>query len=397
MEPTRLCKGWNVPAHEVAESGYTPSAWKRGWKYCKECDKGYRAGRKEQAAAGLPRTRHYVVPSFENLSFNDAETNESVTTRGHDYIPNPDLMKLWQAVVGNTLQNGADPANLLFLGPSGSGKTDAAQYLAEKVNLPYTKVDAASMTDPESWFGTREIVVEEGVSVTRYTPSAFARAIQAPGVIHIDEINRVDDEHRNVLLPLTDGTGRVTNPLTGEIVVRNKHAFVIMAGNRGLQFTGISNIDPAFMTRALTVEFDYLPPDKEVDIAVQETGVDPDIAAIFARFAQETRIKAKNDPDFSPVSTREVLAASRLVAGGLTHDLAIKFVVLNGASGEGGSASMRSELEKIWAGVRVLVKSAPGAPKVAPSTGSGLICPDCGTQAVPGVTTFCASCGASLQ
>lgn len=442
-EPSRACKGWDTPAHEVPESGFTPSAWRRGWKYCKSCDRGYRQGRKGQERS-VTRTRKAVVPSFDSISFNDTEVNDSVTERGHDYVPDPDLMELWKTVVGNTLKNGAPPANLLFLGPSGSGKTDGAQYLAEKVNLPFTKVDAASQSDPESWFGTREIVVEEGVSVTRYLPSAFCTAIQEAGVVFIDEINRVQDETRNVLLPLTDGTGRVTNPLTGEVIVRHPHAFVIMAGNRGLQFTGTSNIDPAFMTRALTHEFTYLDQAREAEIAVQETGVDDAVAAVFARFAHETRLKAANDPDFAPVSTREVIAASRLVAGGLSHDLAIKFVVLNGASGEGGSASMRQELQNIWNGVRVIVKKVNGGaspntswrcpvhgrvrhiaagtssagvtyaafnacpefscgktedkdplPKVS-VPGGGVVCNDCGSQNASGVTTYCTSCGAAL-
>lgn len=446
----RQCAGWNVPAHAAQESDFTPSAWRRGWKYCKNCDRGYRSSRKDQAPLAVPRrSRKVVLPSFDTIDFNSAEINESVTERDHEYVPNPELMQLWKTVTGLTLQAGAPPANLLFLGPSGSGKTDGAQYLAEKVNLPFTKVDAASMTDPESWFGQREIVVEEGVSVTRYTPSAFATAIQEPGVVFIDEVNRVDDEHRNVLLPILDGTRRVTNPLTGEIIERHPHCFVVMAGNRGLQFTGISNIDPAFMTRSMVVEFDYLKPDREAEIAVQATGVDEAVANVLARFAQETRMKSQADPDFSPISTREVIAAARLVAGGLSHDLAVKFVILNGTSGEGGSASMRSELEKIWAGVRPLLTTAPvsaspqtdwrcpthgrvkhvpagtsaatgkpygafnscpefgcdktqdknpeGFPGAAPAPMSGVVCNDCGRQNAPGVTTFCASCGGPLS
>lgn len=450
MEPTRTCVGRERPPHEVPESGYTPSAWTRNWKYCKQCDKIYRADRKNQTrdAGTPPRTRRVVLPSFESIDFNAAEDNDSVTERDHEYVPDPSLMSLWKTITSNTLANGVPPANLLFLGPSGSGKTDGAQYLAEKVNLPFTKVDAASMTDPESWFGTREIVVEEGVSVTRYNPSDFVKGLQAPGVVFIDEVNRVDDEHRNVILPITDGTGRVTNPLTGEIVVRHPHCFIIMAGNRGLQFTGISNIDPAFMTRAVVVEFDYLDQATESRVLTQATGVDEDYAGVLVKFAAETRMKARSDPDFSPISTRELIMAANLIAGGLDYDLAVKFVVLNGASGEGSSASMRSELEKIWAGVRVIVKrlrgndpnsgwrcpthgrsvyrpsgvsskdgkpydafnacpeitcektqdkNPEGMPGAVPSGSAGIKCSDCGSQNPPNVNTFCTSCGAPLS
>ena len=56
---------------------------------------------------------------------------------------------------------------------------------------------------------------------------------------------------------------------------------------------------------------------------------------VFVRFANETRAKAKIDPEFLPISTREAIEMGRLVKDGLTRDLAVKFTVLNGASSEG--------------------------------------------------------------
>lgn len=275
----------------------------------------------------------------------------------HEYVPMPDLAALWHAVVTGAKTRPA--ANLLFIGPSGSGKTDGARYLAALVGLPFTKVDAASMTDPEAWFGTREIVVQDGVAVTNYRPSAFVEAIQKPGLTLIDEVTRVRDEHRNVLLPLIDATRSVMNPLTGEVIYRHPQNFIVMAGNVGLHFTGTNAIDPAFMTRALTVEFDYIDAETETRIVREASGCDVDSATVFVRFANETRAKAKIDDQFIPISTRECIEAGRLVADGLTRDLAVKFVVLNAASGEGGSSSIRQELQSIWNGVRAIVPSSP--------------------------------------
>ncbi len=83
--------------------------------------------------------------------------------RTHAYIASKDLRMLFDAaLVGATKR----PAGVfLFVGPSGSGKTDGAENLAQEANLDFTKVDAASMTDPEAWFGTREIVVQDGVGL----------------------------------------------------------------------------------------------------------------------------------------------------------------------------------------------------------------------------------------
>jgi MoxR-like ATPase len=272
-------------------------------------------------------------------------------TMSHEYVAPQGLKDLW-AAVSMSVALGDHPDNLMFLGPSGCGKTQGAQYLAGLVGLPFTKVDAAAMTDPESWFGTREVVVQDGASVTTYRPSTFVLAISRPGVVLIDEINRVRDEHRNVLLPLLDGTHRVTNPLTGDVVVKHPQCFIIMSGNRGLQFTGTYAVDPALMTRAITWEFDYIGADDEERIVKEATGCDDDTAKLFVRFANETRTKAKIEPDFAPISTREVLAAARLAKRGINPDLAAKVVVMNSASAEGGAASARVGLETIWAGIR---------------------------------------------
>lgn len=447
-----MCQGFNTNPHEADESEYSPNAWLRKWKYCRKCDSGYRASRKVGVAAipeaGARRRAVVAPPPIVQFSNTPPEAKE------HDYVPDPTLMAVWGVVTNLTMNAGADPANFLFLGPAGSGKTEGAKFLASQAGLPFTKVDAASMTDPEAWFGTREIIVQEGVSVTKYVPSSFVEALQKEGVLFIDEMNRVDDEHRNVLLPILDATGTVINPLTGEIIARHKHCFIIMAGNRGLQFTGTSNIDPAFMTRALTFNFDYISIEDEKRIAMQATGCDLDTAHVFARFAEDTRTKAKADEDFAPISTREVLVACRLVAGGLSRDIAAQVAILNAASSEGGAESHRQELQNIWQGVRLSVASGSGSPDAAqsssdwkcptheqvkrvpagtsaagkpysafnacpvfqcphtedkdraaglwplptqaPNTAVGKTCSECGTVNASGRTTFCSGCGATL-
>lgn len=283
----------------------------------------------------------------------DEKAEEPATGERHRYVADKDLLALWHAITTNTLKNGRDPANMIFFGPSGSGKTTGAKHLADLVGLPFTKVDAASMTDPESWFGTREIVVENGLAVTKYIPSNFVIGVQQPGVVFIDEVTRVDDEHRNVLLPLCDGTGIVTNPLTGEYLQRHPHCFIIMAGNRGLEFTGTSAVDPAFTSRAYVVNFDYISEADEKSIVMEDTGCDEPTAQVFTRFAADTREKAKNEPEFIPISTREVIKAAEAVHGGLDRDLAAAFAVMNAISAEGGDESRRQELQDIWNGVRV--------------------------------------------
>ncbi len=299
----------------------------------------------------LPDFRAPALEAAADKNGEESDEGEVVSEATHDFVPMPELIEAWGAVT-NDAAKGGHPFNLLFLGPSGSGKTEAALYLADLVGLPFTKVDAAAMTDPESWFGTREVVVEDGAPKTVYRPSAFVLAIEEPGVLLIDELNRVRDEHRNVLLPLLDGTHQVTNPLTGDAVVKDPRCFIIGTGNRGVQFTGTYAVDPALMTRMLTIPFEYAPAPAEIKIAMDASKCDEAIATLFVRFANESRERSKSDPDFQPISTREVIAACKLVSSGATRDLAADIAIINQASPEGGAQSVQAGLQLVWNGVR---------------------------------------------
>ena len=351
---TRTCAGYDRSAHDVYPGVVN---WRNDTiKYCRDCDRAYRA------AHAKPRTRapqvksEPAVPSLAGFVGEEFAT-DAEAERSHEYVPMPGLLELERVLAAGAQKRPA--ANVIFVGPSGSGKTDGARDFAARVGLPFVKVDAASMTDPEAWFGTREIVVTGGVAVTEYRPSTFVEWVQRPCVLLIDEVSRVRDEHRNVLLPLLDATRQVMNPLTGGIVTRHPQCFLIMAGNIGINFTGTNAIDPAFWSRSRVVEFDYVDAVNEARIVREASGCDDSDAQVFVRFAGETRSKAKVDDSYSPISTRELIEMGRDVADGMTRDLAVQFNVLNAASSEGGFSSVRGDLEKIWNGVRTWKPPVP--------------------------------------
>lgn len=309
------------------------------------------------AATGQVATKTYSTPSpvaekaaekVAELAVVDPEGVKDL--KPGDYIQSVEVLATWVAVQ-KIAKSGMAAPNLLFKGPSGSGKTEAARDLAKLSELPFFKVDASAMVDPEAWFGTREVVVEDGAPKTIYVKSAFVEALEQPCVLLIDEINRVADAVRNILIPLFDDSRQVTNPLTGQIVKRHPLCFVIMTGNVGIAFTGTYAIDPALLTRALTTNFAYLANDDEIAVVVARTGLARSQAQVLVRFAGDTRQKAATDEDFLPVSTREVLSAAFLVAQGLDMTTAVRQSVINSASEEGGAESQRAQLEYLWKGI----------------------------------------------
>lgn len=358
--------------------------WKAGATYCSHHEAVYREMRRTAKANG-DVTPSRKTPAFTGVKVTLSDAPVSTGDRTHEYIVNPELGALWNCELAGMAQG--DPGGaFLFFGPAGSGKTDGAEALAAMTGLEFTAVDAASMTDPEAWFGTREIVVQDGVAVTDYRPSVFAESIQKPGVTYIDEITRCRPEGINILIPVLDHTRKVTNPLTGEIIHRHPQNIIIMGGNVGVNFVGTNAVDPAFWTRATKVEFNYLPEDEEKKVLMDATGVDIDTAYVLVRFANDTRQKAQNDDEFTAISTRELLTTAKRVARGLDRDLAVKFEILMGTSNEGGNASLRNELNNIWNGVRAAKdpSNAPKAPAAGPtaSTSSDWTCPTHGTVKV---------------
>jgi len=224
-----------------------------------------------------------------------------------------------------------------------------------------TKIDAPSIPDPEAWFGTREVVVEDGAPKTVITDSAFVSAIQRPGVLIIDEFNRATDHTRGIVLGLLDDSRAVTNPLTGQPLVRHPQCFVIMTGNVGLAFTGTYAVDPAFLTRALVTNFDYLDRTSETALLISRTGVDQDAAALLARFADESRQRAARDEETTPVSTREILLAADAVSVGLDVDTAVRQAIINALPSEGGAESPRAKAEMSWTTLRKRVSEEADA------------------------------------
>ncbi len=311
------------------------------------------AARAGSGSAPLPDSVS-IAEKVEELAKVDVEVKN---LKPGDFVQSAEVLATWVAVQ-KIAKAGHNAPNLFFRGPSGSGKTEAAKDLARRSELPFLKVDAPSMVDPESWFGTREVVVEDGAPKTVYVPSGFIEHIQKPGVTLIDEVNRVSDMVRNILIPLFDDSRQVTNPLTGQVVRRHEYAFVIMTGNVGLAYTGTYAVDPALLTRALTTNFTYLQPADEIAVVVARTNVDRKHADYLVRFAGDTRKKAQTDDEFLPVSTREVLAAAFLVAQGLDLTTAVRQSVINSASEEGGAESQRAQLEYLWKGIYKEVAAA---------------------------------------
>lgn len=83
-------------------------------------------------------------------------------------------------------------ANILLIGPSGSGKTLLAQTLARILNVPFTIVDATTLT--EAGYVGEDV---ENIILNLLQAADFDKAKAEKGIVYIDEIDKISRKSEN--------------------------------------------------------------------------------------------------------------------------------------------------------------------------------------------------------
>lgn len=209
--------------------------------------------------------------------------------------------------------------NTLITGPSGTGKTEIVRMLCERTGTPLTIVQMGSITDPtEQLVGKMDL--DPATGGTRYDWADFALAIQRPGVILLDEINRIPKNGENILFSCLDKTRELNasgaKSTEKRIIKVNPECVFFATANIGSEYTGTKEIDLATRTRFMPVEMEYLDVKTEKAILKSKTGISDEDANNIAFVANEIRRLASKDEIQNSVSTRETVMCAELVRDG---------------------------------------------------------------------------------
>lgn len=212
----------------------------------------------------------------------------------------------------------------MLCGPSGCGKTEVIFELCRKTGTPCTIIQMGTITDPtEQLVGQQRIrVTDDGHDEIYFDWAEFANAIQRPGVIILDEINRIPKNGENMLFSCLDGTKELSASGAGSnecrtIKVHPECVFFATA-NIGSIFTATKQIDAALMNRFMPVEVDYMPSAIESKILMTRTGIEEEDAKNISFVATQIRDMFKKEALDNVVSTRETLRCAALVKDGFT-------------------------------------------------------------------------------
>jgi len=83
-------------------------------------------------------------------------------------------------------------SNILLIGPTGSGKTLLAQTLARFLNVPFTIVDATSLT--EAGYVGEDV---ENIILSLYQAAEYSVERTTKGIIYVDEIDKISRKSEN--------------------------------------------------------------------------------------------------------------------------------------------------------------------------------------------------------
>lgn len=292
-----------------------------------------------------------IAPTVESITDAAADMRARNTQDSGPYFwERPDDIAFIDMFIALRRQAGL-AANLLITGPSGTGKTEGVMRAAARHNIPFYKVDCASVTTADKWLGHKEF--SDGA--TTYQLSEHLKWIQAvdcePGIVLYDEVTRLHPTLHNTLLPILDGSQSVWVPELGIHASVHPETIIIATANIGANYTGTHKLDGAMSGRfGYRLERDYPPADAEVDILVNRTGISRDAATILVDIAGMTRARLRSGELDDAVSTRNLLDTAALVAAGMPIQASTEYTFVKFFSEDGGASSQRTAVRQIVTG-----------------------------------------------
>lgn len=200
---------------------------------------------------------------------------------------------------------------LLLKGPTGCGKSQFVEFMAIKMNRPLIKVSCHEDTNAADLIG--RFLIQNGETVWQDGP--VSRAIKTNSLLYLDEFAEAREDVVVALHPLTDHRREIYIDKTNSTLRANSEFMVIASYNPGYQ-KGLKEIKPSTKQRFVVMAMNYLSMEKEKELLIQLTKVDPKHAQILAQLAY--KIRSKEDLMLKEtISTRLLVNAALLIREGM--------------------------------------------------------------------------------
>lgn len=228
---------------------------------------------------------------------------------------------------------------VLLIGPAGCGKTEATERVFKHRRQPLHVVQCTPRTRADDLEGKDELVIEDGIQVTRFTPAAPAIASKEGHGLLLDEADAAPAAAMYSVYRLLDGKEmHIVRAGHDSVIERHPEFRVVGTQNtegrgddRGL-YHARAHQDEAFLDRwKNTIRVDYLKPEQEVVVLRKRTGISSGQAERIVQAASALRNALDQDEIILTTSMRRTISVAENVAGGRSPERAWSLAVVNRA------------------------------------------------------------------
>ena len=249
-----------------------------------------------------------------------------------------------------------DPNKNLFLeGPQGCGKTTISQTIAERLGWEFRKISGNQIKRYTTLYGRTVTATVNGATTARWVDSTLIEntkeATRRPEVeflFFVDELTRMDEDARDILLDGIEGRDRVLCSPKPETIPIPRNIHWMFAGNVGSAFT-VRQGDAALSDRLVTLEIGYMPLEAEIAHCLRKYPNCPkDDLTSALKIVHKLRPIIFGELRLSNmISTRQTENFAMLKANGLDTATAMKIAIANQFKGPlADQNSERSRLMK---------------------------------------------------
>jgi MoxR-like ATPase len=218
---------------------------------------------------------------------------------------------------------------VMLTGPTGCGKTRFVEHMGNLLGRPVVTISCHDDLTSSDLVG--RFVVAGGDVL--WTDGPLTRAVKDGAICYLDEVVEARHDSLAILHSLTDHRRTLYLDRAGEVVPAPESFLLVCSYNPAYRHS-LKDLKPSFRQRFVTIAMTYLPPDREAEVLVGETGVDIGAAMRLVQCANSIR-QADDAFHFEPPSTRVLVSAAHLVAAGADEMSAAEAAVLAPLSSDG--------------------------------------------------------------
>ncbi len=249
------------------------------------------------------------------------------------YLPSADEIAIFEQCHARGLA-------VMLKGPTGCGKTRFVEHMAWRLGRPLVTISCHDDLSASDLVG-RFLVKHDG---TEWQDGPLTRAVREGAICYLDEIVEARQDTVVVLHPLTDHRRLLPIDKTGERIEASAAFQLVVSYNPGYQRM-LKDLKPSTRQRFVALDFDFPPPEREAAIVEREGGADRATAQALVRLGQ--RLRSLHDRGLAEVpSTRLLVSAARLIAGGIEAQQACEAAIVSPLSDD---AALREAMRDLIA------------------------------------------------